>query len=94
MSTALNDQLPLNQPFSGCPWNYGGNESVTEIPADVVDWLLIGLRTNANTPTDVKIAAFLKKDESIVDIDEVSIVKFYGITESAYYAVIYHRNHL
>jgi hypothetical protein len=39
MSTTLNagGYLPLSQPFNTSPWNYNGPESVTGIPAGVVD---------------------------------------------------------
>ncbi|RLD53861.1 MAG: hypothetical protein DRJ05_15745, partial [Bacteroidetes bacterium] len=36
--------LPLTQPYGGSPWNYSGAESVTSIPANVVDWILVELR--------------------------------------------------
>ncbi|MCD4737603.1 MAG: hypothetical protein K8R53_16300, partial [Bacteroidales bacterium] len=46
MNTGLNAYLPLNQPFSGPPWNYGGLESVSSIPGSgIVDWVLYELRT-------------------------------------------------
>ena len=46
MTTDLNDQnlIPLSQPFSGSPWNYTGSESVTDIPDDAVDWVLLDIR--------------------------------------------------
>lgn len=46
---ALNNlgYIPLSQPYSGTPWNYTGTESVVSIPnVNIVDWILIELRTS------------------------------------------------
>jgi hypothetical protein len=93
--------IPLTQPYSGAPWNYSGTESVSSIPAGVVDWILIDLR-QASTPAGAtsgtsvaKRAAFLKSDGTIVDLDGVSSVRFYNTTlTSNLYPVLKHRNHL
>ncbi|MEZ5197258.1 MAG: hypothetical protein R2764_12910 [Bacteroidales bacterium] len=48
MNTDLNkaNQIPLSQPYHTAPWNYNGNESVSEIPnGAVVDWVLVDIRT-------------------------------------------------
>lgn len=94
MSTSLNSILPSTQPFAGSLWNYGGNESVTEIPTNIVDWVFVELRTELNTPTNKKRAAFLRNDGSVVDIDGISKLKIYGIIPGDYYVVVKHRNHL
>jgi hypothetical protein len=94
-------KFPDHQPYNGSPWNYSGSEYVTNLPSDVVDWLLIELRQastsgNATASTIItKRAAFLKKDGSIVDMDGVSPVKFYNapVTQNLY-PVIRHRNHM
>ncbi|MCB9087627.1 MAG: S8 family serine peptidase [Calditrichae bacterium] len=62
--------IPLAQPFSGAPWHYPGTESVSAVPADVVDWVLIELRSDITANSAVAFrAAFLKSDGSIVDLD-------------------------
>lgn len=99
MRTDLNDAnlLPLSQPFSVSPWNYNGNESISNIPNDVVDWLLVELRSAANTSQIVeRKAAFLLKNGDIVDIDSsVDGVEFnYLNANDSYYIVLRHRNHL
>jgi len=97
MATALlNDGvIPLSHPFSGSPWNYTGDESVSSIPADVVDWVLVGLRTGTDAATQVaRRAGFIKKDGTIVDLDGSSQLHFSGVDVGSYYVVIYHRNHL
>ena|GEM_PF-1112059 len=97
MTTTLltNSLLPLVQPYNIAPWNYAGSEMVTSIPADVVDWVLVELRTGTTSLTSLKKrAGFLKKDGSIVDLDGLSKLKFDGINSGNYYIVVKHRNHL
>ena len=105
MNTTLNSGslIPLNQPFNIAPWNYTGTESVTSIPANVVDWVLVELRDAASP--DVALpstelsgwprAYFLKSDGSIVDLDGTSlpVIGSPAITNSLF-VVIRHRNHI
>ncbi len=91
----LKSYLPLNQPYDGNPWNYPGSETVTTIPANVVDWVLFELRTGVAASTQIsQRAVFLKSDGSLVDLDGISPVKFYDVSEGDYYLVVHHRNHL
>ncbi|MEE9431700.1 MAG: FISUMP domain-containing protein [Melioribacteraceae bacterium] len=97
MSTTLNTQvvIPLIQPFNQSPWNYGGAESVTSIPANVVDWILVELRTDTDASSTVaKRAGFLKSDGMIVELDGTSSLSFKGLSTSEHYVVVRHRNHL
>jgi hypothetical protein len=97
MSTALRTagSIPLTQPYNTAPWNYTGSENVTSIPADVVDWVLVELRTGTAASTKVATrAAFLKSDGSIVDLNGTSTVGFSSRAAGKYYIVIRHRNHL
>ena len=97
MTTTLDTQglIPKYQPFKVAPWNYLGTEAVATFPTNVVDWVLVELRTGTEASTTVgRQAAFLKSDGSIVDLDGLSQVKFKGITPGNYYIVIRHRNHL
>lgn len=95
MSTTLNTNgyIPLTQPYNTAPWNYTGTESVDTIPAGVVDWILLELRSDLTTQLSRR-AAFLLSDGSVVDLDGVSNVKFPGVAPGDYYTVIRHRNHL
>ncbi|OJU47861.1 MAG: hypothetical protein BGN96_05740 [Bacteroidales bacterium 45-6] len=99
MSTTLNtaNLIPLTQPYSGAPWNYAGTstESVTAIPANVTDWVLVELR-DATTPATVVAtrAAFILSDGNIVDVDGVSPVEFTDIAAGNYHIAVKHRNHL
>ena len=99
MNTTLNGfgLLPLTQPYSGTPWNYTGTESVTADfiadHSDIVDWVLIELRSDISTPVATQ-AALLKSDGTIVDINGLSAVRFFELPASEYYIVVRHRNHL
>jgi len=95
MNTFLNsaDLIPLNQPYNASPWNYTGTESVTAIPQNIVDWVLVELRSSETTVVETR-AAFLKNDGTLVDLDGTSNIKFPSTPEGDYYVVIKHRNHL
>jgi len=97
MSTALRTSgvVPLSQPYSASPWNYSGTEHVAAIPANVVDWLLLELRTGTTGTTKVATrAGFLLSNGSVVDLDGSSPVTFTGIGAGNYYVVLRHRNHI
>jgi len=97
MSTTLNTMnlIPKVQPYNTSPWNYAGIESVTTIPTNTTDWVLVELR-DATTPTTVVAtrAAFILSDGSIVDVDGVSPVEFTDIAAGNYHIAVKHRNHL
>lgn len=101
MNTEINTILPLNHPYNVLPWNYGGSESVLNIPnSDIVDWLLIELRDAPNAVSAIpstivaKQAAFLKKDGSIVGLDGNSNLKFNNSIVQQLFIVLWHRHHL
>ena len=100
MKTSLHNFIPLNQPFSGSPWNYSGSESVTAVPVDIVDWVLVDLRDAASPslaiPSTSKAvrACFLRKDGTIVSLDGVSSPEFNNVAVNNLYLVTRHRNHL
>jgi hypothetical protein len=87
--------IPKAQPFNAAPWNYAGTENVAAVPAGVVDWILLSLRTGTTEATRVSSrAAFLKSDASVTDLDGSSPVSFPGVGLGNYYVVIRHRNHI
>ncbi len=92
--------IPTNQPYSISPWNYSGTESVSSIPANVVDWVLIELRDapDANSATATTIieqhAAFLRNDGSVVDLDGLNNLQISSTINQQLFVVIRHRNHL
>ena len=87
--------IPKSQPYNISPWNYNGNESVQTIPLEIVDWVLVELRSDISSSSiAAKRAAFVRSDGSIVDLDGYSPVNFYGINNGEYYIILRHRNHL
>ena len=96
------NRIPLAQPYGSVPYNtaaftYTGTESVGSIPADVVDWVLVELRTgtaSATVTANGKKAGFLLKDGSIVGTDGSSLLAFPLVEMGNYYIVVRHRNHL
>ena len=111
METTLNseDYISLTQPYNpslpyygeNAPvWLYSGTESVTAIPLDAVDWVLVQLRDadapeNAGSATIIgQQAAFVLTDASIVGLDGTSDLYFDATFSQNLYAVVFHRNHL
>jgi hypothetical protein len=104
--------VPTNQPYNpslpyygnNAPkWLHAGAESVTTLPAGVVDWVIVQLRDAATAATAGNAtiipggtkAAFLKSDGTIEDVEGHSNVIFAGVPVSQnLYVVVYHRNHL
>jgi len=87
--------IPLSQPFHQAPYHYTGTESVTTIPADIADWILLELRD----PLDYNMilftkAFFLKKDGSIVNLDGTTDIVLEGVVNGNYYISITHPSHL
>jgi len=89
MDTALQDSnfIPLTSPYSEDP------RTVTSIPANTVDWILVELRNDANGTAITSKSAFLRNDGMIVGDDGTSKI---SLNEPAgdYYIVVKHRNHL
>lgn len=95
MTTTLNTQglLPKYQPFRAAPWNYIGTEALATFPSNVVDWVMIELRSDLTTIVSRR-AGLLLSDGSVVDIDGTSPVSFKDLINGNYYIVVRHRNHL
>ncbi|MBP6871728.1 MAG: hypothetical protein KBC43_06950 [Bacteroidales bacterium] len=88
MSTALNSQIPLTDP-------YGNGTNATLVPENAVDWVEIELRSQANPATVVaSYSGFLKNDGDVLAIDGSSGVKLTGLAKAQYYVAVRHRNHL
>ncbi len=93
--------FPLNQPFSGLPWNYEGTESLPALLPDMVDWVLIELReTSGSASTAIgstriaRQAAILMNDGAILSTDGILLPEFQIHVRNNLYAILYHRNHL
>jgi PKD repeat protein len=101
MTPKLTGVLPLNQPYNVSPWNYNGSESVSEIPAVAIDWILVELRdaaAPAQATSGTRIgeqAGFLRNDGKILDHQGNDWMTFNNMTiNNNLYVVIHHRNHL
>ncbi len=97
MNTILKSSnlIPNNQPYNTSPWNYTGLEFTPNIPANIVDWVLVEVRTSTEAASLVeRRAAFLRNDGKIVDLDGISDVPFPSLSEGFYYLIVKHRNHL
>jgi parallel beta-helix repeat protein len=94
MNTDLytNGQIPSGQPYNVAPWSYTGTETEATPPSTAVDWVLVELRSNINTMIG-RSAALLNNDGTVnIAIDNAT---FPGVVSgSAYYIVIWHRNHM
>ena len=99
MYAKLGSIIPLNQPYSAAPYNYAGTESLASIPSNMVDWVLVELRSGTpslnlrNTVTAFTKAAMLLADGSIVETDGNPLT-FSLPMDADYHIVIRHRNHL
>jgi hypothetical protein len=80
------------QPYRGAPWYYNGTEARTNYDPNVVDWILLSLRTNpTDTNTQVfRTAALLKSDGTVQLLKECPNL----YADSSYYVVVEHRNHI
>ncbi len=96
MTTSLNTKelLPKQQPFNRMPWNYVGTEEVISFDADVVDWVLVSLRSGIERSTEVsRFAALLLKSGQLVDVGGCAPQLSVSAGAPLYIAV-YHQNHL
>jgi hypothetical protein len=87
MSTALNARLPLESPYTA------DSVTVTAMPSDVVDWLLLELRQTYNGTAYRVQSVFLHSDGTITSPGK-SFILFNNTSPGTYYVVIRHRNHL
>ncbi len=88
MSTNLNSSIPLEAPYSENP------RSVENIPANVVDWILVELRKDANSSASVSKSVFLRNDGMTVADDGTTAEIELVAPPGDYFVVLKHRNHL
>jgi hypothetical protein len=92
------DAIPLTQPFgdptySDTPIAYAGNQTVAALPENVVDWVLVELRSGIEAVSAVaQRPAFVLANGDLADLNG-GPVGFLGIDSTSYYVVIRHRNH-
>lgn len=94
-------QIPLAQPFSdpafdSTPLEYDSLVSLSSIPPDMIDWVLVSLRTDVEPETEIpgsKRAAILLNDGRIRGTNGQTL-SFPGVAPGTYFMVVRHRNHL
>ena len=95
------DVLPESQPYFPEPFNYFGNEYLTDLTDSIVDWLLLDVREtagDASTATSSKSvfrqAAFISNGGVVLSSDAAGIPFAEFQQDENIYIVLYHRNHL
>jgi hypothetical protein len=88
MNVALSAAVPTTSPYLENP------RTVGSIPANVVDWVLVQLRSAADGATAASHSALLRKDGRLVEDDGSSEEIVVAANAGDYYVVIKHRNHL
>ena len=97
MNTSLVDDglIPLAQPYNTAPWNYKGNECVTSIPPNAVDWVLVQIRhSEDHEKVMAQRACFVNKDGMLIDLDGTEGIFFGRVDLTSCYLSVHHRNHL
>ncbi|OEK07436.1 hypothetical protein BFP71_00055 [Roseivirga misakiensis] len=101
LNTTINSQIPDQQPYNGVN-SHSQSTTGTSIPSGAVDWVLVELREAGtaagavNSTRKGSTAGFLMNDGTIKATDGTSnlTINLTGNTGTAYYVVVYHRNHL
>ncbi len=98
--------IPTTEPYTAHPaFNHvgsGGGETITNAGVlavtgqdAIVDWVFIEFRDKNNPTTVLQTrAALVQRDGDIVDIDGVSPVSVYGLSDPQVFVSIRHRNHM
>jgi len=89
------EETPAGHPYAVEPWNYDGTEGDnfdnSSYSSEVVDWVLVSLRTGEDHTTEVmRFATLLKANGSFLLVNSIDIPS----SASSFYIVIQHRNHL
>ncbi len=90
MTTNLTDNgyVPTTSPYSE------DARTISSIPANIVDWVLVELRETFDGTAVASKSALLHKDGRVVNDDATSGVIEMPVSDGNYYIVIKHRNHL
>ncbi len=91
----INNTAMNGHPYSVAPWNHSGLEGVgwddSNYNANVVDWVLVSIRTSIQKSSEVYMAAGLIYTDGQIQLLESCIT---GIPAGSYYIVLEHRNHM
>jgi len=87
---------PAGQPYNIPPWNYVGTEGASwsnvDYTPNVVDWILVSVRTSMSGANEVSRAAALLMDDGEIVLAEACILDHGG--NDSLHVVIEHRNHI
>jgi hypothetical protein len=85
-----------SQPYAAAPWYYQGQESISSVPSNIIDWILIVLRSETGAASSFDTLAVLLRDDGyLVNTSSFdSLLHFPSTIHNSYYVLIYHRNHL
>jgi len=87
--------IPRMQPYSNSPWNYNGSEYIDTVPGNVVDWVLIELRTaREDSSIKYRTTALLKNNGNLQDPCGNEYLTITNMPGGNYYVVVKHRNHI
>ena len=90
-----NGVIPLTHPFEAAVWGTVQGDSIATIPAGMVDWILIELRSGLEDSTmRFRKAGLLLKNGAVTASDGVSPLYLPTVPFGSYYVVVRHRNHL
>lgn len=88
MTINLNSNIPNTSPYQEDP------RTIDNIPNNIVDWVLVQLRTTVDGNAVSSKSFILREDGLIVNDDATSGVVTLNVSEDSYYIIIKHRNHL
>lgn len=92
---ATENLLPASQPYYVAPYNYMGTEALTTVTADMVDWVLVEMRSGKGPATKIESkAGILMTDGFIKSFDGTNDLSFNIPSNGSYYFIVRHRNHL
>jgi len=88
MVASLGDSIPILSPYSEAPY------TIDPIPANIVDWILVELRTDSTGSGVFFMSGFLLENGHITDSDGTDDGLDLRVLENDYHVVIHFRNHL
>ncbi len=88
MSTHLTASMPTQSPYPEDPC------TVSSIPADVTDWVLVQLRSDPAGPALASTSALLRNDGRLLSNEDGTTALRLLAAPGTYYPVIVHRNHV
>lgn len=92
----VNSNVSAGQPYHIAPWNYSGTEGLlyndNSYDINVVDWILVSLRTEIARSSEIaRFAGLLETDGQVRFVEPLNLSLVEG---DSLYIVLEHRNHL